>query len=197
VEGNMQKMHIVFSDKPSFSSASYLQNDEFRKITPRRCDTRYEEPGRFIGCWLTASVQYQADEAIRGAQARVVDYLGLVNELKQVLATYTESGTRETASIKSRQWRSVEKCEICCGLLYSFDRSKWNRVSRETAWRSCPAGRNISGVEDSNACGSLRTDSKPALRSFKILSDGGVPSHQQPGEPITAACARAIDGAQY
>jgi hypothetical protein len=146
---------------------------------------------------LTASVQYQADEAIRGAQARVVDYLGLVNELKQVLATYTESGTRETASIKSRQWRSVEKMRNLLRTALQFRPVEVESGKSRDRLAILPAGRNISGVEDSNACGSLRTDSKPALRSLKILSDGGVPSHQQPGEPITAACARAIDGAQY
>ena len=57
----------------------------------------------------------------------VVDYLGLANELKQALATYTESdGTGSTAVDQDEAVAlMVEKYEVCCGLLHGFDWSAW------------------------------------------------------------------------
>ena len=57
----------------------------------------------------------------------VVDYLGLAHELKQALATYTESGgTGQTALDQSEAVAVMrEKYEICCGLFHGFDRSRW------------------------------------------------------------------------
>ena len=57
----------------------------------------------------------------------VVDYLGLGSELRQALATYTESGgTGETAIDQAAAVALVqEKYEICCGILYGFDWSEW------------------------------------------------------------------------
>ena len=57
----------------------------------------------------------------------VVDYLGLAQELRRALATYTESGgTGQTALDQSEAVAvMLEKYEVCCGLFYGFDRSKW------------------------------------------------------------------------
>ena len=57
----------------------------------------------------------------------VVDYLGLSNELKQALATYTESGgTGETAVDKGEAIAvMIEKYEVCLALLYGFDFANW------------------------------------------------------------------------
>ena len=57
----------------------------------------------------------------------VVDYLGLSNELKQALATYTESGgTGETAVDKGEAIAvMIEKYEVCLAMLHGFDFSKW------------------------------------------------------------------------
>ena len=57
----------------------------------------------------------------------VVDYLGLAHELKRALATYTESGGTGQTALKQEEAVAVmlEKYEICCGLFYGFDRSKW------------------------------------------------------------------------
>jgi len=51
----------------------------------------------------------------------------LAHELKQALATYTESGgTGKTAIDQSEAVAlMLEKYEICLGLFHSFDRSKW------------------------------------------------------------------------
>ena len=57
----------------------------------------------------------------------VVDYLGLAHELKQALATYTESGgTGKTALDQAEAVTAMlEKHEICCGLFHGFDYSRW------------------------------------------------------------------------
>jgi type I restriction enzyme, R subunit len=57
----------------------------------------------------------------------VVDYLGLAHELKQALATYTESGGHGRTAIDQEEAVVVmlEKYEICCDFFYGFDWSKW------------------------------------------------------------------------
>jgi len=57
----------------------------------------------------------------------VVDYLGLAQELKAALATYTESGGTGKTAIdqKDAVAAMLEKYEICCGLFHGFDYSKW------------------------------------------------------------------------
>ncbi len=58
----------------------------------------------------------------------VVDYLGLAHELKQALATYTESGGTGETAIDQKQAIAVllEKYEVTCGLFHGFDWSKWH-----------------------------------------------------------------------
>jgi len=57
----------------------------------------------------------------------IVDYIGLAHELRQAVATYTESGGRGPVAIaQDEAVRAMEeKYEICCGLFYGFDWSKW------------------------------------------------------------------------
>ncbi len=57
----------------------------------------------------------------------VVDYLGLADELKQALATYTEAGgTGKTALDQTEAVAlMLEKYEICQGLFHGFDWSHW------------------------------------------------------------------------
>jgi type I restriction enzyme, R subunit len=57
----------------------------------------------------------------------VVDYLGLANELKSALATYTESGGKGRTAIDQGEAVALmlEKYEICCGIFHGFDRSPW------------------------------------------------------------------------
>ena len=54
----------------------------------------------------------------------VVDYLGLAHDLKQALATYTQSGDtvvyqEEAVAVM------LEKYDVCCGLLHGFDWTRW------------------------------------------------------------------------
>ena len=57
----------------------------------------------------------------------VVDYLGLAHELKQALATYTESGGTGQSTLEQERAVALmqEKYEICCGILHGFDWSDW------------------------------------------------------------------------
>ncbi|MDT7920361.1 MAG: type I restriction endonuclease subunit R [Meiothermus sp.] len=57
----------------------------------------------------------------------VVDYLGLAPELKAALATYTESGGTGRTALNQEEAVALmrEKYEICCGLFYGFDWSRW------------------------------------------------------------------------
>jgi type I restriction enzyme R subunit len=57
----------------------------------------------------------------------VVDYLGLAHELKQALATYTESGGTGKTAIDQAEAVAVmlEKYEVCRGLFHRFDWSRW------------------------------------------------------------------------
>ncbi len=57
----------------------------------------------------------------------VVDYLGLANDLRQALVTYTESGGTGRTAIDKEEAVAVmlEKHEVCCALFHGFDWSKW------------------------------------------------------------------------
>jgi type I restriction enzyme, R subunit len=57
----------------------------------------------------------------------VVDYLGLAVELKEALATYTESGGTGTTAIDQQEAVALmlAKYEVCCGLFHRFNWSKW------------------------------------------------------------------------
>ena len=57
----------------------------------------------------------------------VVDYLGLAQELKEALATYTESGGTGRTALDQDEAVAVmlEKYEVCCSLFHGFDWSHW------------------------------------------------------------------------
>jgi type I restriction enzyme R subunit len=57
----------------------------------------------------------------------VVDYLGLADQLKRALHTYTESGGHGDTAIDQEEAVAfmLEKYEVCCGLFHGFDWSAW------------------------------------------------------------------------
>ena len=57
----------------------------------------------------------------------VVDYLGLAHELRQALATYTESGGTGRTVLDQAEAVALmlEKHDVCCGLFHGFDWSRW------------------------------------------------------------------------
>ena len=72
----------------------------------------------------------------------VVDYLGLAQELKQALATYTESGGTGRTALDQDEAVAVmlEKHEVCCGLFHGLDRAKWTTGSAPERVALIPAG---------------------------------------------------------
>jgi len=72
----------------------------------------------------------------------VVDYLGLAPELKQALATYTESGGTGETAIDQEEAVAVmlEKYEICCDFFFGFDWSAWKNGTPAERLRVLPAG---------------------------------------------------------
>jgi type I restriction enzyme, R subunit len=71
----------------------------------------------------------------------VVDYLGLAHELKQALATYTQSGGSGRTAIDQEEAVAImlEKYEICRGLFHGFDWSKWRSSKAEERLSLLPA----------------------------------------------------------
>jgi len=65
----------------------------------------------------------------------VVDYIGLGDELRKAIATYTESGgTGKTAIVQEEAVAvMLEKYEICCGIFHGFDWSDWEDPQRRLA----------------------------------------------------------------
>lgn len=57
----------------------------------------------------------------------VVDYLGLADQLKKALATYTESGGKGSPSIDTAQAIAImqEKHEVACDMMHGFNWDKW------------------------------------------------------------------------
>lgn len=71
----------------------------------------------------------------------VVDYLGLADELKQALATYTEAGgTGKTALDQAEAVAlMLEKHEVCRGLFHGFDWSRWSTGTPQDRLSLLPA----------------------------------------------------------
>ena len=81
----------------------------------------------------------------------VVDYLGLADELKKALATYTEAGgTGETALDQSEAVAvMLEKYEVCCGLFHGFDWGTWVTGTAQARVALLPAAQeHILALED-------------------------------------------------
>jgi type I restriction enzyme, R subunit len=75
----------------------------------------------------------------------VVDYLGLADELKQALATYTESGGSGQAAIDQAEAVAVmlEKYEVCLGLFHGFDLSPLTQGTAQQRISMIPAGQEF------------------------------------------------------
>jgi type I restriction enzyme R subunit len=84
----------------------------------------------------------------------VVDYLGLADELKKALATYTEAGgTGETALDQAEAVAvMLEKAEVCRGLFHGFDWRRWITGSAQDRLSILPAAQeHVLAQEDGKA----------------------------------------------
>jgi type I restriction enzyme R subunit len=81
----------------------------------------------------------------------VVDYLGLADQLKQALVTYTESGGQGNPTFDTAQAVAVmlEKHGIACDLMHGFTWDKWTTGKPAERLALIPAGQeHILGQED-------------------------------------------------
>ena len=71
----------------------------------------------------------------------VVDYLGLAQDLKRALATYTESGGTGRTALDQDEAVAVmqEKYEVCCALFHGFDWSRWTTGTPQERLTLLPA----------------------------------------------------------
>jgi type I restriction enzyme R subunit len=71
----------------------------------------------------------------------IVDYLGLAHELKQALATYTDSGGSGRTAVDQEEAVAVmkEKYEICHGIFHGFEWSVWHTGSPQQRLSVFPA----------------------------------------------------------
>jgi type I restriction enzyme R subunit len=84
----------------------------------------------------------------------IVDYLGLADELKQALATYTEAGGEGRTAIDQAEAVAAmqEKYEICRGLFHGFDWSRWVTGTPQERVRLLPeAQEHVLAQEDGKA----------------------------------------------
>ncbi len=72
----------------------------------------------------------------------VVDYLGLADQLKKALVTYTESGGEGNPTFDTAQAIAVmlEKHGIACGMMHSFDWDTWTSGTPTERLQLIPAG---------------------------------------------------------
>ena len=81
----------------------------------------------------------------------IVDYLGLADELRQALATYTESGGTGRTALDQAEAVALmlEKYEVCRGLFHRFDWSKWTTGKPQERLSLLPAAQeHVLALED-------------------------------------------------
>jgi type I restriction enzyme R subunit len=81
----------------------------------------------------------------------VVDYLGLADELKKALATYTEAGGEGRPELDQAEAVALmlEKHEVCSALFHGFDWGKWTSGSPQERLGLLPAAQeHILALED-------------------------------------------------
>jgi type I restriction enzyme R subunit len=84
----------------------------------------------------------------------VVDYLGLAEELRAALATYTESGGTGKTAIDQAEAVALmlEKHEVCCGLFHGFEWSPWTTGTPQARLSLLPAAQeHILALKDGKA----------------------------------------------
>ncbi len=131
----------------------------------------------------------------------VVDYLGLADELKRALATYTESGgTGKTALDQAEAVALMqEKYEVCLGLFHGFDWARWVGGTPQDRLSLLPAAQeHILGQDEGKArllravteLGQAFALSVPHEEALRIRDDVGF------FQAVRAVLAKSIPGEQ-
>ena len=145
----------------------------------------------------------------------VVDYLGLADELKAALATYTESGGRgQTALDQDEAVAALLKhYEICRGLFHPFDWSKWVTGTPQERLSLLPAAQDhilaqqdgkarlLRAVTDVSKAFALAVPHERALviredvgffQAVRAVLAKGVPGERQSDEDLNHAICQII-----
>ena len=148
----------------------------------------------------------------------VVDYLGLADELRQALATYTESGGTGNTAIDQAEAVAVmlEKYEICRGLFHGFDWTRWTTGKPQDRLSVLPAAqeyilaqddgkaRLLSAVTDLSQAFALAVPHMEALRirddvgffqAVRAVLAKGTPGERKTDEELDHAIRQIISKA--
>ena len=89
----------------------------------------------------------------------VVDYLGLADELKAALATYTEAGGKGETALDQAEAVAVmiEKYEVCLGLFHGFDWTLWTTGAPQVRLSLLPAAQEHILVQEEGKSRLLRS----------------------------------------
>ena len=70
----------------------------------------------------------------------VVDYIGLADQLRQAMATYTRSGGKGRTTVDQDVAAAImlEKLEVCRNIFHGYDYSRWNEASEAERMRMLP-----------------------------------------------------------
>jgi type I restriction enzyme R subunit len=88
----------------------------------------------------------------------VVDYLGLADELKRALATYTEAGGKGETALDQAEAVAVmlEKVEVCRALFHNFDWAPWTTGTPQQRLSLLPAAQEHVLAQDDGKARLLR-----------------------------------------
>ena len=148
----------------------------------------------------------------------VVDYLGLAPELKQALATYTESGGTGRTALDQEEAVALmqEKYEVCRAMFHGFDWSKWTTGSPQERLSLLPAalehilaqdkgkGRFVKAVRELSLAFALAVPRAEAVRIrddvgfFQAVQSGlskRAPGDAKPEEDLDQAVRQIISRA--
>jgi type I restriction enzyme R subunit len=129
----------------------------------------------------------------------VVDYLGLADELKQALATYTEAGgTGKTALDQAEAVAlMLEKYEICRNMFHGFDWSRWTTGKPQDRLALLPAAQEHILAQDDGKARLLQAVSElskafalavPHTEALRIRDDVGF------FQAVRAVLAKNVSG---
>jgi len=148
----------------------------------------------------------------------VVDYLGLADELKQALATYTESGGAGKTAIDQAEAVTLmlEKYEVCRTLFHGFDWSRWVTGTAQHRLSLLPAaqehvlaqhdgkGRLLRAVTELSKAFALAVPHDEALRirddvgffqAVRAVLAKSVPGERKPDEELDYAIRQIVSKA--
>ncbi|MGA7524077.1 MAG: type I restriction endonuclease subunit R [Acidobacteriaceae bacterium] len=111
----------------------------------------------------------------------VVDYLGIAQELKQALATYTESGGLGRTAIPQEEAVAtmLEKYEICRGLFHGFNWAAWTTGSPAAKLAMLPnAQEHILALKDGDGRPSGKERLNQAVTELSIAFALAVPHEE-------------------